>query len=323
MRRPGLVLLVFVALVLASFAPAASATLDRPRYATGDFWRYTSSLTEPLGLRFEGSTTLDAGDLVSIDIQGETVSARAFLLSGGGTVVGDFEGLGTIAGEWTVTGTEHWETGEWNSVRSFARITANGVIEGGPAPVPFSLDIVNETTRRILADSWTWPLEPGETGSTTARWNGSQTVTVQFGTFAPETNASSLDGVFTTRFAHVRTETIAVPAGTFEAYVVRVEGPEGGHRLRWLSARAGAAVRQEEFNGSGVGVATTELKEFRYQAGESVPFPWLLVLVASLAAVAATLGVLLAVRRRPPPDVWMPPTPEEPTSPPDEPKGSP
>ena len=188
--------------LLASFLPSASGALDRPRYGRGDFWTYATNLTEQLGLRFDGNTTFEAGEARTIIVESQSVTALEVLLSGGGTFAGTFPMVGTVAGAWSLTGTEDWETDTWKTVRSYFRLTATGEI-AGPPPIALALEVVNDTARRIVADSWTWPLEVGAAGSMRALWNATQNVTVAFGGFPPESNATEVAGDFKIGRAHV------------------------------------------------------------------------------------------------------------------------
>jgi hypothetical protein len=194
-------------------------------------------------------------------------------------------------------------------VRSFFRLTAEGAVTGGQIPLRFTLSFLNETTRRTVADGWPWPVGDGTSGAWTAHWSVSQNITFAVQGTASGWNASQLEGDYATTYTHLRTESIAVPAGTFDAAVIREEGPEGGHRLRWYASRAGNDVLQEEYNETGDRVATATLVDYAFSAGATAPsFPWLLALNAALGVAAGVLLAALAVRRRQTRvEVWMPP----------------
>jgi len=314
MRRAGPVLLLAALLVLTAAAPRASAVLERPPYATGDFWTYATSISEAFGLTLAGNTTLTVGPAVTISVQGEDVAALEVSVEGGGAFAGEVPGFGAISGTWTVVGTEHWEAVAWRSVRSFLQLTAEGEIPSDPAPVPFSLQLVNTTTRRTLSDTFPWPITDGAAGAIAARWNVTQNATVAFGGFPPESNETTLEADVTIDFLHNGTASVTVPAGTFAAERIEERGPEG-LRVRSFAPRVGNDVLEQDYNETGGLVASSALRAFRYRAGEPAPpFPWLTVLVAVLAAVAVVLAVALALRarRRPPPEVWMPPEKESP-----------
>jgi len=309
MRRQVAVLVTSIALVALAIAPRAAAPIERPRYSRGDFWSYATNLTEAFGLRFEGNTTITAGDVVPITVQGEAYDALEASLAGGGTFAGDFPGFGTVAGMWTVTGVDDWETTAWNGVRSFLRLTAEGVLTGGPTPLSFILEFVNTTTRRVTSDTFGWPIHEGTSGDTAAHWNVSLNATFQAQGFPPSWNQTWIDADFVTAYAHNGTERITVPAGTFDAHRIREAGPEGGHRERWYAPRVGADVRQWDYNETGDRLASTELTVFRYAAGVPPPgFPWMYGVLAALAATAIALAALAwRKRRRKPVEVWMPP----------------
>jgi len=216
-------------------------------------------------------------------------------------------------------GTDWWETEAWKPVRSFVRIVADGELRNGPSTVAVTFELVNETTKRIVSDDWPWPIAAGAAGSLTARWNASENLTVQFQGSPPQSNETRVDATLATNFFAIRTERVTVPAGTFDAEVIREAGPEGGYRMRWYAGRVGNDVREENFNGTGSKVATSELTSYRYAAGEPAPpLPWLPALVAALAVVVVVLLAVVAVRarrRREPTETWMPPDPDAPKPP--------
>lgn len=308
-----LILALVLAVAALPLAPRAAAPLGKPRYAAGDFWTYATDVTEAFGLQLVGNTTVEAGNVATVRIGAADILALEVLLFGGGTFSAQFPGVGAVAGTWTATGTESWETEGWKAVRSFLRLSASGEL-GGPPPLAFTMELVNDTTREITSDTWPWPIREGTSGSVTARATIMQNLTIQFSGFPPESNETQIEGTYVTNSEHLRTERVTVPAGTFDAHVVREDRPEGGHLLRWFSARAGNDVRQEGYNETGALVLSSDLVDYRYAAGVPPPeFPWLLVIVAALAATAVVLGVLSVIRRRrrPPSEVWMPDEPTE------------
>jgi len=314
--RAGFTLLLSAALILAGATARGTATAERPRYASGDFWTYRTNLTEAFGLALTGNTTLEAGAVATVAVQGENRSALQLYTSGGGTFTGRLPTGATVVGNWSVDGTDWWETGEWKPVRSLFRLSAEGEIRSAPTPVRVTIELVNETTQRIASDTWRWPIRTNATGSVAAHWNVTQNLTIHFEGVDPSSNETHVEGDYTTTFAWDRTERVVVPAGTFDAEVVREAGPEGGYRLRWYAARAGNDVREEDYNETGGRVARSELTAYRYAITEPPPpFPWLPAMIAGLAVVVVGLSVALAVRarrRRTPVETWMPPEREAP-----------
>ena len=319
-RRQIVTAIAVLAVVIGGCTGRATANVDRPTYARGDAWTYRTNLTESLNLSFEGSTTLEAGDVAGRTVQGLVVDALELYLSGGGTFGGAFPGFGDVRGNWTVDGFDWWEARAWKPVRSSLRLVAAGELRTGPTTVPVTFELRNETTQRIATDGWPWPIATGTTGAMSSVWNATENLTVQFGGNPPQSNESAVEGTFSTIYADLRAERTVVPAGTFDAEVIRETRPDGGHTLRWYSGRVGNDVRIEEYNETGTRISRSELAAYRYAAGEPAPaFPWLPVVIAALAVVVVVLAVALARRsrgRRRPVETWMPPEPEAPPGPP-------
>ncbi|HEV8594494.1 MAG TPA: hypothetical protein VGR51_03095, partial [Thermoplasmata archaeon] len=180
MRRELLALLASLVTVIAAIAPPTAALVEKPRYAGGDFWRYATNLTEDFGLRLDGNTMVTAGSVRAVAGLNATYEALEVALAGEGSFSGAFPGFGTVTGTWTVTGVDDWETADWNTVHSFVRLTAQGTLQGGPTPISFTLEVRNETNRRIATDTFGWPIADGASGETRAEANISLNVTVQF-----------------------------------------------------------------------------------------------------------------------------------------------
>jgi len=302
-------ILLVAALLLGSLPTRSTAEAQAP-YRVGDYWVYATNLTEDVGLSLDGTSRIEVVRFGSLSVQGSETPIAELLLTGGGTFSGSVAGVGTARGTWSITGTEAWETQGWKSVRSFFRLTVEGELVG-PTPLPFALSVTNETTRRTILDGWTWPAGEGTTGAWSAHWNASQNVTFQIQGAPALRNATWFDGDERIAYAREGRERITVPAGAFETQILREEGPEGGHRLRWYASAVGNDVHQEEFNGSGARVATASLVAYAYAAAAGAPtFPWVLAFNGVLGVTAVALLVAVAVRRRRRhEEFWMPPEP--------------
>jgi hypothetical protein len=141
-----------------------------------------------------------------------------------------------------------------------------------------------------------------------------ETVHVTFGRNETWTN-TSLEKDVGLAVSLPATDTILVPAGSFETFVIRERWPDGSGQRFDYAPRAGNNARTETFNGTGGEVARTELVSYRYRAGQP-PDPlgtWLLLAgVAAIAVIVPTGWLVLRRRRREreytPPSIREPPT---------------
>ena len=315
MRRATVAIVMALAVIALAAAPRTTAAIEKPAYARGDFWTYRTTVAEILG-DFNGTTTIKAGDLIEVPVQGANVTALELSVDGAGTFSGSFGGA-TVAGTWIATGAEHWDVGSWQSVRSFLRLTARGTFEGGPQPLSFTFQLANETTRRVTEDTFPWPIADGAAGETRAHWNVSMNLTLELEGSAPQSNVTWIDGDFATTHVQNGTARRAAAGTEFDTYRIDEALAEGGRRVRYYAPAAGADVIQEEYNETDDRVAYSELTAYRYQATEPPPpFPWLYAIIGVLAAAAVVQLAVLAIRRRRPADVGTreaKPPPEKPS----------
>lgn len=297
MRGEAVAILLAAAVVLAARGTSGAEDGD-PTYSLGDFWSYATNLTEGQGLAFEGTSRVEVVRFGEMPVQGSNASIAELLVRGGGSFSGTIPRIGTVAGSWSITGTEAWEITRWRSVRSFLRLTAEGELTGGPTPLPFALSLTNDTTRKTISDTGPSPVVEGGAGSWTAHWAGNQNITLGIEGVTSGWNASSFSGNHTIRFTHEGTERVTVRAGPFVTHVIREEGPGGFSRLRWYAPAAGNDVRQEEFSETGALIGSAELLQFRYAGEREFRIPWLLALNAVLVGIAAVLLVAVAIRVR-------------------------
>ena len=325
-RRDVRAILAIVLAILLLFSGGVRAPLgpvmDAPAWSIGDFWEYSFNTT------FEGTVSLDGrarADVLSVrNVTVAGVSQDVYVIDTLGT--GILEGVfasesGTIPaqGAWNLTGEQFITVASRKIVKTLIDIRASG-----EAQVPlfgtagFTFQWWNSTTYRVEADAWTYPVPLGR--SATVTLNSSWTTGANF-TLASlltlrdsDTGAATYDLILEL----ITTASVAVPAGTFEVYVIAETGSDGSREEFYYAPAAGNNARTVSFNGNGEEVSRTELLAFRYQAAGPKPDLVLLGgLVVGGIGVAAVLGIVgvRALRRRKareqeltPPSLREPPT---------------
>lgn len=302
--------------VLAMAGSGTAASVDRPSWTAGDFWTYRTNTTLTPGLNLTGNVTSTFTGIQVTVVGGSSVNADRVVLIGSGIASGAISttnGSISINGRWTLTGEERFEPTNLHPVYSLLDVSVNGTYEY-VIPIPFSLRVQNTTTFQILRDGWSYPMVVGTAGNVTMAYNFTQDL------YSPTAGHlhQSGGGPWTFRFSLAAAAPIATPAGSFTAYPLRDDLPDGTWEISYMSPSAGNAVRTETHGARGNLTSLTTLASYRYQSAEPATFlgltllEWGLVLPAAVAAVVVAVVLVRRSRRakQPPP----PSGPEGPTS---------
>ncbi len=308
-------LVVLLGLSLLPFTSAVSAaSVDRPAWTAGDFWRYQTNTTLTPGLNLTGEATSTVAGLQPLPLGPNSVDAWRVGLSGAGTAVGIVRtGSGDVSvhGSWIVTGEEWFEPRNLHPVYSLLDVSVNGTYQ---SVVPFSIRVQNTTAFSILVDGWKYPLTVGSSGSLTTSINFTQDFYASTGTTVHQNGTTQ----WTLAFSIGAGRSMATSAGTFDAYPIDERWPDGSSQRSWYSPQIGNDLRTETDDAKGNLTAMTVLVAYRYQTLETPTFLGLTVvqwaIVAPVAAAAATASIILLwrFRRRKnqrPPEGQAPPTP--------------
>ena len=279
--------------------------MERPAWTPGDFWTYRTNITVVPGLNLTGSATSVVAGTYPTATGGGTVDAIRAILSGSGTAGGNVttsNGTITVTGQWTLTGETRFEPRDLHPVYSLVDLSVNGTYHFAapfPIPLPFVLRLQNTTTYEILADSWSYPLVVGTSGNLTAAYNFTEDL------YRPLANPLHQNGSGRSTFAFSVSAAVPVPtaAGTFEAYPVREDHPDGSWQRAYYSAAVGNDVRTESYDRRGNLTSVDALVAYRYQALEPATFLGLtlvgwVILVAVAAVAGAGFGLFIRRRRR-------------------------
>lgn len=292
-------LAVLVALALVGGAgTAAASSVDRPSWTAGDFWTYRTNTTLTPGLNLTGNATSTVTGMQSTAVGGSSVDAYEVVLTGSGVASGVLStrnGSVSLHGRWILTGEERFEPTSLHPIYSLLDLSVNGTYEYG-IPLPFSLRVQNTTTFRILSDGWPYPMVVGTAGNVTEAYNFTQDLYSPFIGHLHESGG----GAWTLGFSLSDAVTLATPAGSFPAYPLRMDLPDGTWQLSFFSPAAGNDLRTESHDAGGNLTALTTLVSYRYQAAEPPTFLGLtLVEWAVLLPVVAVAGAIafLLLRR--------------------------
>jgi len=293
-------------------APLPDA-MEAPAWSPGDFWVYRFNSTFERSVFLNGTLRAEVQQLANVTVRGVPQDVFVVDTGGSGTLEGVFPTpLGDLpaAGSWNLTGEQLFATASRKIVKTLISIAAAGQV--GILDLPFTLLWINSTSSRVIRDEWTYPVPMGFSGDVTLNASMAEDVFLQFGTNPPLNTSTLVDAEVTFAVSLLSKSTAAVPAGTFETYVVRESWPDGGTERFDYAPAAGNNARTQTFNSSGAEVTRTELVAYRYLAGEAQP-SLVPIIVAGLAiAVAVVVLAMWTARRRRREREYTPPSLREP-----------
>jgi len=296
---------MILALTALAAAPTARA-VDASRPTVGDIWAYSTNTTAAAGFNLVGELTFAVSSRGPARIVDETLEVFSVTASGRGNATGTFEtpiGDFPVTGEWTLTGVEALETAGLKVVSSLLDLFVEGTIHSDPLPQSFSFRFQNTTTYTILGDTWRFPLDVGDAGAVTSRYESVEDVRIEYGLVDNRTQSRG-SGNLTLSYSMLSASTMATRAGTFEVYRIREDWPDGSYEIRWYAPAAGNDARREVYNATGVRLGQADLIAYRYQALEPTRIfgltldQWAIVLITIATAAGATAVLALRKRRK-------------------------
>lgn len=309
---PVLAALLALAVLIAVSGPGRAA-IERPSYRAGDHWVYvlTGSLANLPGMNASGSgvTRLVLSGIAEVDILGPAPGGVRAETLATGFLNGSFAILNTTI---DVSGTFSSDTSEiWES-QDYLPVVSN-------TSMAYALDVKLVITTKVTANVWAnaslsyaslplFNLSVGDS-ATTSVTTEVQTATSfsAFGFSQWFENRTSAAGTWARTV--LGQETVAVDAGTFDAYrlneslagfpgISGIAPTSGANETAWFSNGVGNDVKRTAYL-NGTPVAEMRLKSYAYAApppGTSLAETALIIAVPVL--VAAVLLVFFLRRRR-------------------------
>jgi len=286
-------------------------------WTVGDFWMYDVETVVEAGLVLNGTVRATVSDFGPRTVKGVSVTVFATILTGGGSVRGSAGGP-HVDGRWSYAGEQWVEAEGFKIVRSVLQIDANGTAP----PFSFSFQVQNTTENEVVSDTWHYPIDVGSTGTLVTNTTSTERVRFRYGLLAVDSTATG---------TYVRNLSLRVAgapevrsvAGRFPSLEVHVGWPTGEVDTWFYAPFVGNNARTETYNETGVRVAESSLRSFRYHASEpaaslfGVPPAIALGLIGGAVAGAAAAALLLQRHRRRTRDVLRtarePPPPPGPT----------
>lgn len=348
-----LAVLLALSLVIVSASAQTEEALEAPVYAPGDFWEYELDLPESLSLEeeLETNVTVEASLRWTVQERTElTLNATTHEVyriegvlqvdvTGSSEIPSDSESSSTVTVSGTVTAnhTVYVAVEGLEVLRIEAEFSGSVTISyGEDSTSSFGATLVvigsANATFSYAEDTWAFPLEEGQQGREAFQVTGDVHAVLDLP--APLEDLvfdEDFDGPGTFERRVEARESVSVPAGTFDTWVVNTTMASddnatdvgvGFERAYWADA-AGAPVQRTFYDDEGQEAARLNLTSYHYaaRAGFTILGVEAIVFFPAVAAVAvaAVVAFFLIRRRRPPQPQPVPPMelapPQEPAPP--------
>jgi len=209
----------------AGLAHATTGTsLDAPNWSIGDFWEYAFNTTFEDTVSLDGRVRADVTALRNASVV--RVGQDVFVVDavGSGLLEGVFPSpLGDLPadGTWNLTGEQFITTRSRKIVQSLLDIRASGDAQ---VPLlgnrPFTFRWLNATTNRVELDEWTYPVAVGTLADIVLNSSWSDDVSITLTGFPPLTFNNTAIATHSLTLTLLRTDTLSVPAGNFDVFVI-------------------------------------------------------------------------------------------------------
>lgn len=293
----------------------AFGDLEKPTWSVGDKWEYNMTFTEggmngTMKMEVEGTTTITVND-TNYDVY-------MLEMSGSGTM-----SMSGMTGNWTMDGTGYLQQSDLAMVKTVMDMNMTMTMEY-PSPGTYYMSSSNTTTYSPPLDENDFPISVGETWTATATATSTEETSSNM-PYYPSGNTTSTT-TETENYECLCTESVTVPAGTFNTYKIKSQEPgSNSYEIDYISSDVGFMVKSETYNETGQLSSTMELTSYSYAGpeeeeggigetlgkevgGVSILY-WLIIIVIILVVIVIALVALKRKKKAPIPPV-PPQTPQ-------------
>jgi hypothetical protein len=287
-----IVLILSNCFLIQPFALNASADYEVPTLTEGDYWEYSTTFVSGMTI-FEGTLRYEMMGKEELTVGALTHTAFYIYLSGAGTYDGQMPGV-PASGSWTIMGSAYYHNVSYRLLKTEERLTLDGSQSSGSS----SGYMYESKTYEFLSGTWQMPFEVGESGQVRSRVVSNSSYKMgQYDWAEERTYIEVVD------YSCLRMEEVATHAGTFNAYLVKMENQDGTYTKIWYSPEAGGSVKNWYYDGNGEYVGGDVLESYLYKSSQkdsTDPMQTIMILMAAVIALAVIVPLILAYKRKKP-----------------------
>ncbi|MEE9116518.1 MAG: hypothetical protein V3U09_06450, partial [Thermoplasmata archaeon] len=305
--KQGLMLLVCSALAFSLVATSSSVVLARmsePHFSEGDSWTYSAEMTEQSTIDMTGTISMEIMGESTIDVGSNSYSAIENEVSGEGTFTGTLLDM-PVQGDWTMIGTEYWDTLSNERVSTSVTSEMDGTVNTGMGLANLTISSTITTETEIIFDGWQHPIDVGQTGTVQVNLFYNLTVLIEIEGMGPMAIYDEVQAPSVITYECTEKTTITVEAGTYEVYVIEITNGDGSKEINFYLPEAGGGAWIELYDPSGEKIGDYTLKSFAYRGADEsattylgLPLEyWILIAVAGITIGILSIGWFLLKRK--------------------------
>jgi hypothetical protein len=306
----SIILLLGVALLISTAISSSYGTTvspERPQWHVGDWWMFSIKISGEVNLNGIYTFTV-VNDEVDVFQNEQNFNCYQLDASGEGTLSGEV-GDNEIEGTWTINEKHYYMKSDqsWVAINSTYQKTFT-VKDNDSGAIQISL-VQDEkfTSTTIIATSYNPPFEANKGFPLTVgeSWSAETTETTTTQTAVNFNLESTTETeTYTNKFSVLRKESITLPMGETETYVVKMTEPDGAYSETYYSPEVGFDVKQIDYDSAEAVEATLELLDYSYSTtgdSEQQLFSVEILqtfIILAIVATAVIAAIFLLKRRR-------------------------
>jgi hypothetical protein len=282
-----------------TFLPRVSAEAEFPVVTVGDFWEHEGSRTVE-GMRIEGTTKLTVTGMDLVNAGGVDHHTFVFSLDGSGTFNALYVDM-HMFGSWSRNGEFYYRETDLYLVKFVDDLEMSGTWSNMIDSGPLFISSHNTTTYELISDDWEYPINVGDYGTTHSKAASNINYHMEMGNGYNDNNYTEHVTYFeNVTYSCLKTEKITVPAGDFDAYLVKIQEKDGTYQLKWYSPEVGAGVKYKFYDENGEYYGYEKLVSYSYKSSpmniamENLAY----ILLITMVPIVAAIVVLILLKRR-------------------------
>jgi hypothetical protein len=303
----SIILLLALILLFSSFlASGYGATVgpELPKWQVGNWWKFNIEILGEVNL-VGTYTYMVVNDDANVLQNEHNFNCYQIDISGEGILSGEIDS-NELEGTWTITEQQYYTKSDQSWVAVYSTYQETFTVNDDSGATQISL-IQKEkfTSTTTIETTYNPPFEANKGFPLTVgkNWFAETTETTKTQTSADWNLESTTETeTYKKTFSVLRKESMTLPIGQTETYVIKRIDPDGAYAESYYSPEVGFDVKQIDCDSTGIIQVTLELLDYSYATNDDkshwFTIETLQILIILAIVVIATIAVILFLKRR-------------------------